>query len=195
MTSYQRQWDDGLKIRELTEEENDALIRPNHASIFNTAQPRIFAHSFYSEEEKNKLKDLFRLQAGYRLTLGAFFNGEFAGWHFGHQATEDTYFMRNSAVLPDFRRKRIYERILQATLEKVTAAGFQKITSDHHPSNTAVLIAKLKVGFWISGVHVDDRFGTLVDLVWYPHQVRRDAFEYRVGHAFPSSSVQKLLER
>jgi hypothetical protein len=195
MTIYRREWDDGVVIRELSLEENDQFIGPHHSEIFNTAQPRIFANSFYTNEEKTKLKELSELYKGYHLTLGAFFKGDFAGWHFGLQTAADTYFMRNSAVLPDFRRRRIYERLLHATLEKVTAAGFQRVTSDHHPSNTAVLIAKLKAGFWISGVHVDDRFGTLVDLVWYPHQVRRDAFEYRVGHTFPSSSVQKLLER
>ena len=192
---YQRKWDDGLEIRALTIEERAEFIQPNHSRIFNTAQPRIMPQQFYSDAEKSNLKALYDQLGGYKLDLGAFYNGEFAGWHLGLQTSEDTYFMRNSAVLPDFRRRRIYERVLQSTLEVVTAAGFQRITSDHHPSNTAVLIAKLKAGFWISGVHVDDRFGTLVDLVWYPHHVRREAFEYRVGHAFPSESVKKLLER
>lgn len=193
--TYQRKWDDGLEIRKFSSEECETFIRPNHSRIFNSNQPRLMPHPFYSDSEKGKLKDLGRQMGGYRLDLGAFFNGEFAGWHFGLQTSEDTYFMRNSAVLPDFRRRRIYERLLQSTLEVVTAAGFQRITSDHHPSNTAVLIAKLKAGFWISGVHIDDRFGTLVDLVWYPHQVRREAFEYRVGHTFPSDSIKQLLER
>ena len=193
--TYQRKWNDGLEVRELTAEESDLLIKPHHSRIFNNGQPRIMPHAFYSDAEQIKLKDLDQRLTGYSLRLGAFVNGEFAGWHFGLQTGPDTYFMRNSAVLSEFRRRRIYERLLQATLEVVTKFGFQKITSDHHPSNTAVLIAKLKAGFWISGVHVDDRFGTLVDLVWYPHQVRRESFECRVGHAFPSESVKKLLER
>ena len=193
--TYQRTWDDGLEIRQLSAEERTAYIQPNHTRIFNTDQPRLMPQSFYSDAEKANLISLRDQLGGYTLDLGAFLNGEFAGWHIGNQTSEDTYDMRNSAVLVDFRRLRIYERLLQSTLEVVTAAGFQRITSDHHPSNTAVLIAKLKAGFWISGVHVDDRFGTLVDLVWYPHHVRREAFEYRVGHAFPSDSVKKLLER
>ncbi len=193
--TFMRRYDDGLEIRQLSAEDFETFIRPNHSQIFNSNQPRLMPHSFYSDSEKDKLKDLSQRLDGYRLDLGAFVDGEFAGWHFGLQTSEDTYFMRNSAVLTHFRRRRIYERLLHSTLEVVTEAGFQRVTSDHHPSNTAVLIAKLKAGFWISGVHVDDRFGTLVDLVWYPHQVRREAFEYRVGHLFPSESVTRMLAR
>jgi hypothetical protein len=193
--TYHRKWNDGLEIRELSADERATYIQPNHTQIFNTEQPRLMPQGFYSDTERANLQVLREKLDGYTLDLGAFYKGEFAGWHFGLQTSEDTYCMRNSAVLPEFRRRRIYERLLQSTLEVVTAAGFQRVTSDHHPSNTAVLIAKLKAGFWISGVHVDDRFGTLVDLVWYPHHVRREAFEYRVGYSFPSDSVKRLLQR
>jgi len=152
-------------------------------------------HALYTEQERAKLSELGKQLNAYRLALGAFYEGEFAGWHFGQQVAEDTFFMRNSAVLPAFRRKHIYERLLHATLEVVTRDGFQRVTSDHHPSNSAVLIAKLKAGFWISGVNVDDRFGTLVNLVWYSHQIRRESFEYRIGYSFPSAAVVKMLER
>ena len=84
---YQRKWDDGLEIRALTIEERAEFIQPNHSRIFNTAQPRIMPQQFYSDAEKSNLKALYDQLGGYTLDLGAFYNGEFAGWHFGLQTS------------------------------------------------------------------------------------------------------------
>ena len=192
---FKETWDDGLEIRDLSPDEVEKLIKPVHGEIFNSSQPRTIPNKFYSTSETESLETLASKLGGFELSLGALYKGVFAGWHFGNQTSKDTYFMRNSAVLPEFRRLRIYERLLHSTLRIAKDVGFQRVTSNHHPSNTAVLIAKLKVGFWISGMTIDDRFGTLVNLVWFPNEVRRDAFEYRIGYKFPSDAVKKLLER
>ena len=190
--SYERSWPDGLVIRELVGEEYAKLVMPHHGSIFTADSPRFLYDDYCSDEEKEKLKALRSTFQGFRLTIGAFFNGKFAGWHFGRQDSPDTYYMTNSAVLPEFRRQKIYQRLLESTIELVTSIGFQCIKSSHHPSNNSVIIPKLKIGFWICGTQTSDTFGTLVNLVWYPKQTRKDAFEFRIGYKFATPELSGL---
>ena len=191
---FERSWDDGLVIRSLTTDEYDQYISQEHHRIFAVESPRFDADSFYTDETKDKLKVLRDGFKVYRLILGAFLNGTFVGWHFGRQDTPDAYYMTNSAVLPEYRRQKIYQRLLEATLEAIVEAGFQCVTSNHHPSNNAVIIPKLKLGFWISGMRITDAFGTIVSLTWFPHQVRRDAFEYRTGYTYPTKNLAHLAK-
>lgn len=195
MIEFKKNWDDGLEIRTLNSEESKKYIEPVHAKIFTKDQPRLVLDAFYSEHEKSKLTLLRSEFKIFSLHLGAFKNGVFAGWHFGRQEAFDTYYMTNSAVIPEFRRQKIYERLLESTVEAVSQLGFQKITSNHHPSNNSVIIPKLKIGFCVSGFTVTDVFGTLVQLSWYAHHVRKEAFEYRVGHTFPTINLKSLIEK
>lgn len=192
---FSKTWPDGLEIREITAEVQAQIVMPAHARIFEHERPRFSLDSIYNDDQKQKLKVLQTdLNKGtYILRLGAFWNGTFAGWHFGRQSGIDQFYMTNSAVLPEFRRRKIYERILESTVQCVVAKGFQCITSQHHPTNNAVIIPKLKIGFCVAGVELTDGFGLTVMLKWYPHELQRDVFEFRSGYSLPSPFVKEHL--
>lgn len=101
--------------------------------------------------------------------------------------------MRNSAILPEHRRKGLYTQLLEETLRRVSADGFQKIYSRHSATNNDVIIPKLKAGFTISSLEVSDVFGVLVHLVYFPKKLRRKIMVYRVGDAKPDDEIKKCL--
>lgn len=137
---------------------------------------------YQSEEEKNKRKDLAEtVKLGYRIYLLAYVDGKFAGWAWGYQKSSTEYYMCNSAVLPEFRRLGLYKKMLEMTLEKAAADGFQEITSKHHACNNEVILPKLRKGFMISGFEINPRFGTLVTLVYFPNKKIEHIYQQRIG--------------
>lgn len=191
-------WDDGLLIRELTADERQQLIEPHHKVLFSGQSPRFDPESIYTNDEREKVDVAARrLNLGaQRILIGAFYKSEFAGWHFGRQVAGDTYQMTNSAVLPQFRRKKIYERLLVTTMQAASSEGYQVVTSRHHPTNVAVIIPKLKAGFVISGMEVTDTFGTLITLSWFPNGKRQAVFAFRTGYTYPSVNIdQNVLNK
>lgn len=148
-----------------------------------------------SEDEEKKVQELNQARKHvYKLLLGLFKDDEFVGWSFGDQKNADCdYYMRNSAVLPEHRRLGLYSELLKAHLEIVTAKGFQKISSNHHPTNNSVIIAKLKAGFVITGMEMDDGFGMLVQLTYFTNPLRREVIDVRTGYKKPSEEVMKAM--
>ena len=137
---------------------------------------------YQSEEEKNKRKDLAEtIKLGYRIYLLAYVDGNFAGWAWGYQKSSTEYYMCNSAVLPEYRRLGIYQKMLEMTLEKASNDGFQEITSKHHACNNEVILPKLRKGFMISGFEINPRFGTLVTLVYFPNKKIEHIYQQRIG--------------
>jgi len=166
---------DGYEIRELTDGE--------------------FKPLWDSEDDESAKAGRLRKNMGdlFYLNLGLFYDGEFIGWTAGQQESAETYYMRNSAVLPAHRRKGLYTQLLAETLRIVTAKGFQKIYSRHSATNNDVIIPKLKAGFTISSLEVTDLFGVLVHLVYFPKDLRRKMMIYRVGDAKPDEEIKKCL--
>lgn len=173
-------------------------------SVHNDHYHAQFAHmayvrpkTLYTEAEAEKLKELdIALSQAVNLFLVAFDGDTVIGWCWGLQDKTDTFYMKNSAVLPEFRRKGVYSEIMKRVVAKAADMGFQHIYSKHNASNNAVIIAKLKAGFMISGMEVSDQFGTLVQLSYFPNRIREDLFCFRAGEkkldaAFASQLVQK----
>ena len=79
------------------------------------------------------------------------------------------------------------------TLSILSEKGFQKIYSRHMPNNNAVIIPKLKAGFVISSMELDDMFGVLVNLTYYTNKLRLKAFDYRTGNSRMSDELSKFL--
>ena len=113
--------------------------------------------------------------------MGVFHQDQMIGWHFGHATDAETYYMKNSAVLPEFREKGLYGKLLHCVLEKVRHEEFQVVTSLHHPNNPGVLIPKLKAGFVITGMHFHERFRSLVELRYIFDPERRKRFHRSLG--------------
>ena len=104
------------------------------------------------------------------------------GWIMGGFTAAGTFYMRNSAVVPDHRRKGIYTSMMENLAQFVAPRGVYVLESLHHPSNNEVIIAKLKHGFMIHGMEVDVQFGTLVKLKKYLHKNFDEVFDKRVGY-------------
>jgi GNAT superfamily N-acetyltransferase len=129
----------------------------------------------------------------FRLNLALFHGDEFAGWSFGIQKDRETYYMTNSAILPEHRRKGLYTALMRHTMDRVQAEGFQVIFSRHAATNNAVIIPKLKFGFIISSMELSDTFGTLLQLRFYTNPTRRKMMDVRSGERRPDAELMTML--
>jgi hypothetical protein len=72
--------------------------------------------------------------------------------------------------------------------------GFQKIWSQHQMTNNRIILPKLKRGFVISGLNVNDMAGALVQLTYLANPVRKKVMQFRVGKLKPDSQLKDLLK-
>lgn len=172
---------EGYTVRECPKEEFSEIFGAHRAAIFHADAP-VFRHRDTLSPEAQETADALasRLSDAWalRLVVERESDGALAGWHTGLQQTWDSFYMMNSAVLPEHRRKGIYAALLDRVVERVRAEGFQAIRSNHRATNNPVLIAKLKAGFHISGMKTTDIFGLLVELTRFLHPVRQKVFTY-----------------
>ena len=98
------------------------------------------------------------------------------GWSSGTMTEPGTFFMAYSGVLPEYQRRGIYGAFLEVFLRYLSALGYERVTSNHMVNNRAVLIAKLKAGFAISGTVLDERYGAQVALTYFLHPDRAEGF-------------------
>ncbi|MCB0343127.1 MAG: GNAT family N-acetyltransferase [Pseudobdellovibrionaceae bacterium] len=160
------------------------MVQPHFKRVFEHRRSR-FPDPFYSDLEKERLKTLqANLDGRYSLHVLAYQSDQLVGWHVGEQEAADTYYMRNSAVLEEYRGKSFYEQILGHVLNVVVAEGFQVISSIHHPNNPAVLIPKLRKGFIITATEMSDLFGFLVRMKYFANEDRKKSFFERIGLTF-----------
>ncbi len=90
-------------------------------------------------------------------------------------------YMQMSAVLPSHRRRGVYSTLVQDVVAWAREQGFVEISSLHVATNNPVLIAKLSLGFQLTGMRLDPEFGTLVSLA-LPLDPSRDALRrFRSG--------------
>jgi RimJ/RimL family protein N-acetyltransferase len=110
------------------------------------------------------------------------------GWSYGHMLDESTFFMSWSGVAKAYQRRGIYTAFLQSLLPYLRALGYERVTSKHMVNNRPVLIAKIKAGFHIVGLSLDERFGAQVTLAHFFHQDRQDGFcrAFSLERRFPS---------
>ena len=185
---------EGYEIREMNHEEFNPLWQKRAKEVFD--ETSIFSlMEALSEAEKSKMADLAK-QMGelFLLRLGLFYRGEFVGWASGGQESKETFYMRNSAILPAHRRKGLYTQLMSRVLEIVTERGFQKIYSRHTTANNAVIIPKLKAGFVITSIEISDIFGALVHLSYFPNPIRFKMMNYRTGEIKPDDEIKKYLK-
>jgi GNAT superfamily N-acetyltransferase len=175
---------DGYAYRDLTSEE----FRP----LFQRLRPQVFSETFtfhadkaISEGERDARRSLHeRLGTElFQLRLGVYRGEELVGWHIGRQEGAEKFYMTNTAFLPPHQGRGLYTALLPVILERVAAEGFQVIYSRHTVTNNRVIVPKLKAGFIITGLEVDDRFGTLVHLSFYTNPLRRKMMDVRAGEA------------
>lgn len=181
---------DNFELRLLTSDE----MKP----FLSEWQPKVFAGDSiifpeYSDAEKEAMKRLqAHMGAPLELCFGVFQGENFAGWHVGNQLRAAEFYMRNSAVLPEYRGRGLYSSMLRIVLNHLLDLGFQEISSRHNTTNNAVIVPKLKQGFVITAMETTDVFGTLVHLRYFANERRRALLDYRVGKSRVNQQVERL---
>lgn len=186
--------DDDYEIREMKAEEFDPLFQKYTKQFFDDVTQVFRLREALDDRECEQIKKLSaNMGEPYSLHLGVFYKDEFVGWHYGRQDSATSFYMQNSGILPDHRRKGLYTEIVKRVLQITTELGFQGIWSRHNTTNNDVIIPKLKMGFVITTIEVTDIFGALVHLHYFPKEIRRKMMDYRVGQIKPDAEIEKYL--
>ncbi len=111
--------------------------------------------------------------------VAAFRGDELIGWTFSYREGSFQFQMLNSGVIAKERRRGVYARLAQAVLEHATAQGYVSIESRHVRTNSAVIIAKLRLGFQVSGFEYSEVYRPLVRLKYLVGEPRRDLYNVR----------------
>lgn len=112
--------------------------------------------------------------------LGAYAGDALVGWSCGHMERGDVFYVANSGVVETYRRRGIYSALMNAMRKHAMAQGAIAIRSQHSVVNNAVIIAKLRAGFHVSGLSQSARMGTLVELTMHLSQERQAMYRDRV---------------
>jgi GNAT superfamily N-acetyltransferase len=107
------------------------------------------------------------------LRIGAFRGDKLVGWTYARPEGSSILYMINSGVAQDERRIGIYSQLVQLVIEHARSQGYPFIWSRHASNNNAVIVAKLKLGFFVSGFEYSEVYGPLVRLTYLPGEKRR----------------------
>ncbi len=118
--------------------------------------------------------------------------GEVVGWQYSRQWDARTAYMVNTALLPAHRGRGLYARLLPPVLGALQDRGYDRVRSHHHATNTAVLVPKLRAGFRIQGLTVDDH-GVMAVLMYSFGPLYRAYMDVRSGMRPPLDEVARAL--
>ena len=182
-------------IKEMEAESFQPLFIKHSQALFDDTMQVFHLREVFTDEERAKNSELAKnMGSPFYLRLGVFEGDEFIGWHFGYQVNAMKFYMCNSAILPGHRRKGLYTQLMKKALSILEEKGFQEIYSRHMPTNNDVIIPKLKAGFVITSMQVEDIFGVLVHLTYYPKEIRRKVLEYRTGLIRADAEINKYFK-
>jgi ribosomal protein S18 acetylase RimI-like enzyme len=113
--------------------------------------------------------------------VAAFQGDSLVGWSRGHRQGTREFYMLNSGVAHAHRRTGIYTAMVKAILTHAKEQGYQRVTSRHAAANNSVLIAKLKLGFRVSGFEYSEVYGPLVQLTYLVNEARDRLYRVRAA--------------
>ena len=161
---------------------------PVTGAVFNEAVSQLAGQLFTPLTELGNFKrpaarvsaaaDLAQIQRDTHHERFLFYgpSGEPVGWSHGHMLDGETFFMSWAGVLPDWQRQGLYSQFVGQLLAYLTALGYERVSSNHMVNNRPVLIAKLKLGFNVTALTLDERFGAQVTLTYFCHADRGVGF-------------------
>lgn len=114
------------------------------------------------------------------LRIAAFLDDALVGWTCA-RAEGASLHMVNSGVAPAARRQGVYSHLVRMVLEHAVAQGHVSVLSRHAANNNAVIIAKLKLGFFVAGFEYSEVYGPLVRLTHLLGGLRRNLHQARSG--------------
>jgi len=138
----------------------------------------------FSEEEKELWLEKKRsVKPPFRLSYVIEQEGNLIGWCTAFQKDIDVWYMHNTAIFEDHRKKGLYTVLLQLMLKYAKKEGYQKVSSTHIATNNAIIIPKLKAGFIITGMHINEKFGIMVELSYYTNPKIKAVVDFRSGQS------------
>ena len=125
-------------------------------------------------------------EAPGRFGLAAFRGGKLVGWTEGFRVGTNQFHMLNSGVAMAERRNGVYSQLVRAVLVHAQEQGYVAVKSLHVAANSPVIIAKLRLGFHISGFEYSEVYGPLVQLKHLIGETRRHLYKARTAAIRPS---------
>ncbi len=181
------------QVKKIQSKEFETLFRDHRKDVFKDDFSYL-VRGVLSEQELEKVFSL-RINDTKKIHLAAFNDqSEFVGWSWGFQVDNFRYYMCNSAVLEPYRKKGIYTQLLKEHVHEAKNLGFQEVFSRHNASNNSVLIPKLKFGFVIKSLEIDDIFGALVILSYFTNPTRRKIFDMRTGQIKMDAELKEIFQ-
>jgi GNAT superfamily N-acetyltransferase len=107
------------------------------------------------------------------LRLGAYSGEELVAWSFGWLERGRTFYMANSGVTEPHRRQGLYSKLVGSVCERARSMGAVVVRSQHSVLNNPVIVAKLKLGFQITGLSQSAQMGSLVELSYHLSEPRQ----------------------
>lgn len=111
--------------------------------------------------------------------LGAYDGATLVGWTCGWMERGQVFYVANSGVISSHRRRGIYTALQLAMREHAVAEGAVALRSQHSVMNNAVIIAKLRAGFHVSGLSQSAQMGSLVELTLHLTEGRETLYRER----------------
>lgn len=110
-------------------------------------------------------------------------DNQIVAYSFGFQESIDpvSFYMAISVVDKEHRRKGLYGKMFQFMKLKAETEGFHSIHSRHIVANNPIIIAKLKLGFTISGMEINPSLGQLLHLNYHFNPLKKRAASFRAG--------------
>ena len=99
------------------------------------------------------------------------------GFSSGHLMDSDTFSWSGAASCPLTSGVGCILALCKKLLPYLSEIGVERVTSNHMGTNRPVLIAKLKAGFNVTGVTLDERYGMMVWLTYFLRDQRQKGFE------------------
>ncbi len=159
---------------------------PIYFDVEDALEPVVFPESAYvqrwfstpRERRDAQKKALSALQRNTHQDAVIFYDEDMAiGWSAGRMTGSSEFMMDVTGVHPDYQGRGIYRAFLRLYLPYLRDVGYERVYSYHSPTNRAVLIAKLKAGFIISGTEFREVGGPSVKLTYFLHEDRYRGFE------------------
>lgn len=118
--------------------------------------------------------------------LGAFRGEVLVGWSQGYREGTRQFYMVNSGVVAAERRRGVYRLLVQGMLAHAESRNYVSVRSRHAAGNNGVIIAKLRLGFVVSGFEYSEVYGPLVQLTYLIGEARRTLFRDRATPIRPA---------
>ena len=107
------------------------------------------------------------------LRIGVFRGDSLVAWTFARPEGANHLHMINSGVAPAERGHGVYSKLVKLVIEHAESHGYVAVLSRHAANNNAVIVAKLKLGFFVSGFEYSEVYGPLVRLTFLLGDLRR----------------------